>query len=176
MTSLLSRIGFDSLADKTGLTEDLASVGLRARCSQLIGRLVFIIVAIAALVQGIDTLELSPLSEALKSLLDYMPHVVLAVVVVLVGVIVGDTLARGTSGAMSRAGVLYHGLAGSVLRMMVIVLAILMALQQLTLESGFLLYVLLVVLAGGALAGGTGCGLGRPRSCRKSLSRALRQR
>ncbi len=160
VTALLSRLGLDALGDRTGLTEDLASVGFNAKPSRLIGRLVFLIVLIAGLVQGIDTLELRPLSDALNNLLNFLPHVVLAVVIVLLGVIVGDTLARGTAGAMSRAGVLYHGLAGSLLRTMVIVLAVLMALQQLTVESGFLLYVLLVVLAGAALAAGIAGGWG----------------
>ncbi|MDQ2865126.1 MAG: mechanosensitive ion channel [Candidatus Eremiobacteraeota bacterium] len=159
-TAILSKTGLDALAQRTGLVEDLAKIGIRTLPSSIIGRLIFGIVLLAALSQAIDTLELAPLSLALRSLLDYMPHVVLAAIVVLFGVVVGDMLGRGTASAMSRAGVLYHGAASTFLRTLVIVLAVLMALQQLTIESGFLLYVLLVILAGAALAVGIAAGWG----------------
>lgn len=157
---LLARLGLDALGDRTGLTEDLARVGVQLAPSALIGRLIFLIVLVAAFNQALDTLEFAPLSEALRDLLNFMPHVLLAAFLVLLGVIVGDLVSRSASGAMSRAGVLYHGLAGSILRTTVILLAVLMALQQLTIESGFFLYVLLVMMGGGALAVGIAGGWG----------------
>ncbi len=157
---ILHNVGFDGLAERRGLIDDLTRIGVRARPSLLVGRLAFLIVLIATLVQAVDTLELAPLSDALRNLLTYTPHIVLAVVLLLAGVIVGDTLARSASEAMSRAGVMYHGVTGSVLRAVVIALAVLLALQQLTIESGFLLDVFLVVLCGGALAVGIAGGWG----------------
>jgi len=151
-TMLLARVGLDSLGHRRGLTEDLATVGIAAPPSRLIGRLIFFIFLVAALNQAVDTLEFVPLSLALRDLLNFTPHLVVAAVLVILGVIVGDVLARGAADAMSRAGVLYHGLAGSLLRTLVIVLAILMALEQLTIDSGFLLYVLLMVVGGATLA------------------------
>ncbi|MBC5799754.1 MAG: mechanosensitive ion channel [Candidatus Eremiobacteraeota bacterium] len=160
VTALLSRVGLDKLGHRRGLTEDLAIVGIAAPPSRLIGRLIFIIFLIAALNQAVDTLEFAPLSVALRDLLNFTPHLVLAAALVIVGVIVADMLARGAADAMSRAGVLYHGVACSLLRTIVIVLALLMALQQLTIDSGFLLYVLLMVLGGATLAFGIAGGWG----------------
>lgn len=157
---ILRNVGLDGLAERRGLIDDLGRIGLRARPSLLVGRLAFLIVLIATSVQAVDTLELAPLSDALRSLLTYTPHIVLAVVLVLIGVIVGDALAHGAREAMSRAGVMYHGVTASALRTTIIVLAVLLALQQLTIESGFLLDVLLVVLCGGALAVGISGGWG----------------
>lgn len=160
VTTVLTRVGFDELGNRTGLIEDLSRVGIAMRPSRLVGRIAFLIIFAAAFVQAVNGLELAPISQTLGTFLTYLPHVVLAVVLVLVGVIVGDTVGRGTAGAMSRSGVLYHEVAGSVLRTSIIVLAVLMALQQLTVESSFLFYVLLVVLGAGAaafaIAGGSG--------------------
>ena len=158
--TLLGRLGLDALGSRTGLTEDLASIGFRIPPSRLLGALVFWIVLVAAMVQAIDTLQLAPLSGALRSLLAYLPHVVLAIVVVIAGIIVGDLLARGTAGHMSRAGIAYHAAASTLLRTTIIVVAVLMALEQLTVESAFLFYVLLVVLGGAALGGGIAVGWG----------------
>ena len=148
----LTGLGFDQLGERTGLIDDLARVGIRMRPSRLVGRITFLVIFAAAFVQAVNGLELAPISQSLGTFLTYLPHVVLAVVIVLAGIIVGDTVGRGMAGAMSRSGVLYHDVAGSFLRSAIIVLAVLMALQQLTVDSGFLFYVLLVVLGAGALA------------------------
>ncbi len=149
---LLTRLGFDELGHRTGLIQDLARVGISLRPSRLVGRITFLVIFAAAFVQAVNGLELAPISETLGTFLTYLPHVVLAVVLVLVGIIVGDTVGRGTAGAMSRSGVLYHEAAGTVLRTAIIVIAVLMALQQLTVESAFLFYVLLVAFGAVALA------------------------
>ena len=148
----LARAGFDRLGAQTGLDDDLARVGIRLAPARVVGRIVFIVIGIAAFVQAINGLELAPISASLNAFLIYLPHVVLAAVLVLVGVIVGDTLGRGTANAMSRSGVLYHDIVGGVLRTAIILLAVLMALEQLTIASAFLFYVLLVVLGGCTLA------------------------
>jgi small-conductance mechanosensitive channel len=160
VTALLTRLGFDQLGHRTGLIDDLARVGIAMRPSRLVGRIAFYIILAAAFVQAVNGLELAPISETLGTFLTYLPHVVLAVVLVLVGIIVGDTVGRGTASAMSRSGVLYHEVAGTVLRTTIIVLAVFMALQQLTVESSFLFYIVLVgfgaVAFALAIAGGYG--------------------
>ncbi|MDQ2908077.1 MAG: mechanosensitive ion channel [Candidatus Eremiobacteraeota bacterium] len=152
VATLLTRLGFDHLGERTGLVDDLGRVGIGMRPSRLVGRIAFLVIVAAAFVQAINGLELAPISQTLGSFLTYLPHAVLAVVLVLVGIIVGDTVGRGAAGAMSRAGVLYHDLAGGVLRTTIIVLFVLMALQQLTVDSAFLFYVLLVILGAISLA------------------------
>jgi small-conductance mechanosensitive channel len=149
---VLKRAGLDVLAERTGVAEDLAAVGIRISPARVVGRLIACIVVLAGLVQAADVLQLAPLADSLRGLLHYTPHLVLAAVIVLVGISIADTLAQNASGALSRAGVIYHGSARILIRSTVVVLSILIALQQLTIESGFLLDVLLVVLAGASLA------------------------
>ena len=151
---VLARIGLDALGERTGVTEDLAAVGIRTPPARIVGRLVICIVVLAGLVQAVEILQLAPLADSLRGLLHYTPHLVLAALVVLVGISIADALAANTASALSRAGVLYHDTARALVRGTVIVLAILVALQQLTIRSEFLLDVLLVILAGFALAFG----------------------
>lgn len=157
---VLASIGLDRLADRTGLIDDLARIGVKARPSKIFGVIVFVIVLLAVATQAIDTLQFVPISDALRMLLTFSPHLIVATVVLFVGVIIGDVLAQGISGAMSRSGILYHGPAALIVRGTFTVLAVLLALQQLTIESRFLLDVLLVVLAGGALGIGIAAGWG----------------
>ncbi len=160
VAALLVGLGFDRLAERTGLRRDLAAIGITAGPSLLVGGLIGLIIVIATLVQAIDTLELAPLSLALGLFLAFMPHVVLALAIILAGVIIGDLLGGATARTMSRSGLLFHDLAGPGLRTLVILLAVLMALQQLTIASGFLLAVVLMAFGGIALAGGLALGWG----------------
>jgi small-conductance mechanosensitive channel len=149
---VLARLGFNRLGEQTGLDDDLARVGIALAPARVVGRIVFFAILAAAFVQAINGLELRSISASLDVFLIFLPHIVLAAVLVLAGVIVGDTLGRGTANALSRSGVLYHDLVGGVLRTTIILLAVLMALEQLTIASGFLFDVLLVLVGACSLA------------------------
>ncbi len=158
--ALLTRLGLDRHVERTGFRENLVAFGLRSRPSRLVARLVWLIVWLATLVQAVDALELTPLSTALRSLLDYTPHLVVAVAILLVGIVAGDALARATTATLARVGILYPTVAGTLMRAIVIILAVLMALQQLTIESSFLLDVLLLLLGSAALSAAIASGWG----------------
>ena len=157
---VLARLGLDALGERTGVSEDLAAIGIRLQPARIVGRLIVLIVLLTGLVQAADSLQLGPLADTVRGLLGFMPHLVLAALVVLVGISIADSLAHNASGALSRAGVLYHGAARALIRATIVVLAILIALQQLTIASAFLLDVLLVILGAFALALGLAAGWG----------------
>jgi len=160
VTFLLAELGLDRLGERSGLADTLTASGLPPRPSRIAGHLTYAIVLIATSVQAVDALGLGPLSQSLRQLLEFTPHVILATAVLLAGAVVGDFLGRGISAAMSRASVLYHALVGSLVRGLVLIMALLLALQQLTLDATFLLDVLLVVLGGVALTTAIAVGWG----------------
>jgi small-conductance mechanosensitive channel len=157
---LAARFGLDRLGERRGVADDLQSLGVSATLSRLVGRLVFFVLALATLVQTVDALHLTPLANALQQLLGYMPRLVLAIVILVLGAAISDGLAEGVTVATGRAGILYGGAIGGVVRWLILVLAVLMALQQLTIDATFLLDVLVLVLGGFvvalAIAGGWG--------------------
>ncbi len=149
---VLKEVGADRLGESTGLADTLTTVGLPPRPSRLLGRLAYAIVLVATLVQTVDAVGLDQLSLALRELLLFVPHIVLAVLILLGGAIVGDLLGRAAAAAVNRANVLYHALIGTLVRILVLVMAVLLAMQQLTIDATFLLDVLLVILGGAAVA------------------------
>jgi len=160
LTAATMKGGFDRLAARTGMIDDFERVGVRVTPSRLIGRLAFWLILAAAFVQAINVLQLAEISRSLGAFLAFLPHVVIAVVIVFLGIIVGDMAGRGTAGAMSRSGIVYHVPAGAFVRSAVIVVAALMALQQLTIESVFFFEIFLAAFGALALAFALACGLG----------------
>jgi small-conductance mechanosensitive channel len=157
---LLTRLGLDELAAQAGLTEDLARAGVRVRPARLAGRVVYVILLIATFVQAADALGLTPLSDALRRLLEFSPNVVLALAILLGGALLGELLARTAGAALARASVLYHATVATLIRVVVLVLALLMALQQLTIQATFVFEMLLLVLGATALAAAIAMGWG----------------
>ncbi len=149
--AVLHELGLDELSDRTGLGATLAAARLPA-ASRVLGRLAYALVLAATVVQAVDALGLGALSIALRQLLAFAPHLVLATLILAGGAMLGETLGRATTAAVSRANVLYHALVGGLVRALVLLLALLLALQQLTIEATFLLAVLLVLLGGFSLA------------------------
>ena len=150
VAAALRRVGFDRLAIRTGMIEDLSRVGITMEPARLIGRLAFWVILTGAVVEAADTLELAVISHSIGSFVAFLPHVVIATAIALAGIIFGDIVGRGTTGAMSRSGVLYHDMTGGFVRAAIIVIAILIALQQLTIESAF--FFELVLAAFGSIA------------------------
>ncbi len=160
VAAVLHGVGADRVTEHTRLADDLAAVGLPPRPSRLLGRGAFALVLVATLVQAVDALGLAPLSQSLRQLLEFTPHVVLAVLVLLAGAVGGDVVGRAAAAALSGAGVVYHGMVGALVRVLILLLALLLAMQQLTIDATFLLAVLLVALGGIALAGAIALGWG----------------
>lgn len=177
LTATLTKGGFDQLAARTGMIEDFERVGIRVRPSRLIGRLAFWLILAAALVQAINVLQLAEISRSLGAFIAFLPHVVIAVIIVLVGIIIGDMVGRGAAGAMSRSGIAYHDVAGGFVRSAIIVVAALMALQQLTIESEFFFEIFLAAFGALALAFAIACGLGARHVAENAIAgRAIEQR
>ncbi len=170
VTAALRRADFDGLAVRTGMIDDLARVGIAMEPSRLIGRMGFWVILAGAALQAINALELAEFSRSLGGFVAFLPHVVIAVVVVFAGIIVGDIVGRGTTGAMWRSGVLYHDVTGGFVRTAIIVIAILIALQQLTIESEFFFEIILAAFGSLALAFAIAVGWGARRFAENSLS------
>ncbi len=149
---VLAELGLDKLGERSGLADTLTAAGLSPLPSKLAGHLIYAILLIAVLVQAVDALGLTALSQSLSQLLNFTPHVILATVVLLAGAMLGDMLGRGVSASMRRASVLYHSVVAALVRGLILIMALLLALQQLTLDATFLLDILLVVLGGATLA------------------------
>ena len=157
---LAARLGLDRLGERRGVSDDLQSIGVRTTLSRILGRLVFFIIALATLVQTVDALHLTPLAAALALMLGFVPRIILAIVILVLGAAISDALAEAVTLATKRAGILYDAVLAGIVRWLILVLAVLMALQQLTIDATFLLDVLVLVLGGFvvalAIAGGWG--------------------
>lgn len=159
----LRRAGFESFLRRGGLSLDSGA---------FIGALVKWFVIIVFLVAAFDVLGLSQVNLFLQEVvLGYLPRVIAAALVLLVGGVVGDIAGRVVVTAARTAGVESAHFAGAVAKWAVWVFAILVALSQLGIATAFSQTLFTGVVIAISLALGLSFGLGGQEAASRFIER-----
>jgi small-conductance mechanosensitive channel len=101
-TVVLQRIGFDKLSSRVGLPTILDQAGIRATASEILGQLVFWLFMLTFLISAAETLGLGNVSQTIDAFVRYLPNVIGAVVIFIVGLtlahFVRDLVRSGAEG------------------------------------------------------------------------------
>ena len=151
----------DHILRNLGVEEYVERAGWRLDSGAFLGALVRWFFILVFLLAVFDILELSAVSVFLSDVvLAYLPQVIVAALVLLVGAVVGDLAGHVVSGAARAAAMPSAGLLGSVTRWAIWIFSLVAALLQLGLFQELLLTLVqafVFMLAGaGALAFGLG--------------------
>ena len=155
---VLKVITLDKIADQVQLSNILAKGGIRRKLSELIGAIVYWIVMLSFTMAALDALNLTVAAELLQSVVSFLPSVVAAVFILIIGIFAAAFLAATVRTAASNAGVLQAHLLGQLVQITVVIFAAVAALQQLRIQ--FVGEVFLIILSGVSLAAAIAFGLG----------------
>ncbi len=159
--SLLARAGFDRFVARrftqrrvvvTETPEVEATVGKRTP-SSLVGSLTFWLGLLVTLSMASRSLGLTSLSSGLDRILGFIPHVLVAAIIVAAAAAVGDLLAN-------LIGDLAHGWLAKASRTAVMVLAVFMALDELGIATRVVVITFSVLLGAAAVAASIAFGIG----------------
>jgi small-conductance mechanosensitive channel len=150
--AVIRRLGFDHLAARVGLDRFLERGGVKSPPSALIGQLLFWLFLLTFLISAAETIGLSNVSRTIESLVLYLPNVIAAVVIFVVGITIA-TFVRGViQSAAQSIGVDYsQGLARLAYGVLVVIAGTL-AIGQLQIETTLLNRVIQIVLVGAVAA------------------------
>lgn len=171
LTALLRKVGLDRLSNRVGMTNLERRMGIKMDSAQLLGRVAFWFIFLLFLVPATDALGLPTVSSTLTTLVDYIPNVFVAILVLFVGTLLGvfaGDIVRGTATA-SRAG--NPEIFGNIVRWAIIGFACLIALQQLQIAPALITVLFTAIVGALALAFGLSFGLGGREAAQRLLSR-----
>lgn len=160
LRALLERIKFDALVGKVGLDKTLQRIGLAQSLNVFLPRVAYFLLLFLFAQSAADALGLEPVSRAIGSFLGYLPNLVAALLLLIVGGALGQFLGEAVGRASRSAGLDFAGPLGSFVSALVMVIAGIMALTQLQLHTEIIRLVAACLLAGLALAFGLSFGLG----------------
>ena len=162
LSNLLRRLGLDKLAKRAGVYKLFSDTGLdpSASVANMIARVVYWIVLLVFLIAATESLGLPGVVNILGGLVAYLPSVLAAALILLLGSliagVVGDTLGTLTT----QAGVAAGPLLGQVVRYVIIAFAVILALDQLGIETTLLIAAAIAIIAATVLALALAFGIG----------------
>ena len=154
----LHRIGFDRWMQEGGVTEALERAGTTLDPSSVIAKLVFWTMMLLVILLSANALGITAVSVLFAELLAYVPNVIAAVMVLVLGILLGEFI---KDLVLASAGGLQGGFnLARAAKAAIILLAVFMALDQLNIAQDIVLVFFIAVVGAAALAAGIAFGLG----------------
>jgi small-conductance mechanosensitive channel len=160
IAALLRAVNFDGLADRSGFADFVRRTGGDTEASRLIAVIAKWFVRLIALLVAFDALGLPAVSEVLRQLLLWLPNVIVALVIVVIGGIAANGLARQVRRAAYDGGLSNPNLLGKVATIAVWAITIVVAANQIGLATTLVNALFMATVGAVALAVGLAFGLG----------------
>ena len=160
LRTLLVRVRFDSLLEQAGLDKLLQRVGIRQSLNLVLPRLAYFLLLFLFARTAAEAFGLTAISEAIASMFAYLPNVIAAVLLVVVGSSVSQFAGRTVTQAAEDSGIEFARSLGSLVSGLILFIVGVMAIGQLKFDTDMVRIVTVCTLSGFALAFGLSFGLG----------------
>ena len=157
---VLKVIRFDKLADKAGISEVLHKGGLKATAGEVLSGLVYWLVIIMVLVMVVNALGTPQASGVLERLFAYIPNVIAALFVIVIGMFLASFVSQIVSTAASNANLPKPDMLAGISRWAIIIFAATISLRQLGIAPLLVSTTFNIFFAGVCLALALAFGLG----------------
>ena len=171
IAKLVKKIYVDRAVETTGLKKILERVGFKTEVSKALGLLVTWFLYAVVLVAAAEILGLNQISQFLRSVVLYIPNVIIAVVILIVGIVVSNfiqTLVTETAVAAKWSAAYFLA---NVARWAILVFTFMAALIQLKVATELIQILFTGLVLTFALAGGIAFGLGGKDKAKEILDR-----
>jgi hypothetical protein len=174
IAELLKSVKFNKLFEKEGWRRALQRANVEVNPSEFIGVIFKWVFVIVSLLLAVDVLKLTSFAGFLTQVLDYLPNVIVAVLVFVVAIIISDIVEKVVRATVERLKVGYGYIASSIVKWAIWVFTFFLILDQLLPTSLLIktLYTSIVygVVAALALGVGLAIGLGGKDTAGKIIS------
>ena len=160
VTAVLRAVRFNDLARRSGFAGFVQNMGVRQDAATVIANVVKWFVRLITLVVAFDMLGLPAVSAVLQQLLLWLPNLIVALVVLVIGGLAANALSQLVRGATAEAGFSNPDVLATVTRVVVWAFAIVVAVNQLGIATTVINTLLVGVVGALALATGLAFGLG----------------
>ncbi len=161
---LFRLVGLQALFEKAKVEDVLKKANSDKDATALLAGVAKWIVYLVAFIAAANILKLTPVADFLNSILAYVPQVVIAVAIVLIGLVIAHFLAAVIKGSIKSADLGFGDTASVIVRWSIIIFTVLAALAQLGIAAQMINTLFVGLVAFLAIAGGLAFGLGGQRA------------
>lgn len=149
---LLRRLRLDSLTERVGISRMLSNVVLDPSMVNLLARLAYWLILFVFVLAAAESLGLIGVTEMLNRLVGYLPNVLAAALILLLGSLVAQVIGETLGKMTTQAGVTAGSALGQVVRYTLLAFAIILALGQLGIQTDLLTIAASALVVATALA------------------------
>lgn len=161
VTTLLRRIGFETVAQRTGVSGFITMTGARdASASMLMGELIKWLIRLIFIEMAASALHLSAVTGLINSIILFIPNLIVALVVVMLGALVANFVAGIVRGSAGEMGMANPNILAAVAKYAIIGFAIIIAMNQVGIAATLVNTLFMALVGAIALAAGLAFGLG----------------
>lgn len=158
--TLLRRVGLDRISNKAGVSDVMQDAGLVKRPSILAGKMMFWLVLFVFMVPAANMLGLTDLVNLFKSFIAFLPKIITALVIIIFGMMFAQFLRRTIMEKPATIGSNSAKTLGNLVYGIMVTVIVLVALEQLDIETVLLHNIIMLVVAGIMLTLAVSLGLG----------------
>lgn len=160
VSQIIKAIKIDEALRKAGVEDFLNKGGINLNSGSFLGGLVKWFVMLVFLIGAFEVLRLSQVTVFLRDILDYLPQVIVAVLILIAAGLVADAMKKVVLSSAMAADISSAGFLATVTKWVVWVFAILVALSQLGIAAGFVQTIFTGLVVALSLGLGLAFGLG----------------
>ncbi len=167
----LNAINFDSLSDRVGMTALMRKGDLWAKPSVALASVVFWLLVIVTLMIGLSALRLPTVDHMVTQFFIYLPRAFSAVLILIVGLLLAGFISRAVLIAAVNSAYHYAKLLAEAVRMLLTVLVLAMAMEQLQVAPSIVLAAFSIIFGGIVIALAISFGVGGIDAARRMIER-----
>ncbi len=158
IAALCHSLGLQSAAERTGLSDSMKQVGIASSVPNVVGRIVFWLTMCIFLSAAFRILNLTGVSDAVDGLVAYVPKLLIATAIVVVGLLVATFIRGVVATSADRVGISYAEHLANGCYYILALMTFLAAAEKL--DINFKLFEQMILIGFSALALGFGLALG----------------
>jgi hypothetical protein len=179
VTEVLKGLKFNKLFEKEGWQKAIERAEIKVDPAAFIGAIFKWVFVIISILLAVDIMQLTKFADLVMNVLDYLPNVIIAVLIFVVAVVIADIVEKLVRATVEKMKVAYASLAASIVRWTIWIFAIFMILDQLLPQSDLVQTLYKGIVYGAvsaiALAVGLAFGLGGRDSAGEAIKNMVRK-
>lgn len=171
ISQIIKAIKIDEALRRAGVENFLNKGGMNLNAGAFLGGLVRWFIILVFLVGAFDVLRLSQVTLFLKDILNYLPQVIVAILILIAAGMVSDVMKRIVLSSATSADISSAGFLATATKWAIWIFAILVALSQLGIAAGFIQTIFTGLVVALSLGLGLAFGLGGQEAASKVLEK-----
>ena len=157
---VLRILGIDKISEKVGLHKTFEKLNIRAKSSDLFGKIFFWLIMLVFIISASEALHLDKITETIDAFVRYLPNIIGSGLIFILGLMAVHFLKNVIEDFSEKIGLVYGKILATVIHLIAVVVVSVLAINQLQLEMELINRIVEIILISAGVVIALSLGLG----------------